>query len=249
MNTAFYTGVSGMIAFQQQLDVTSHNIANSSTPGYKAGRSSFSDLMYTAMDVRTEGDKVTGHGVKNVSTDIVMQQSGLKFTGNALDFAIVGEGFFALQGADGERKYTRNGAFTVSVEGKKGYLVSSTDGSYVLDNRGRRIELETSGADGGSFSAEGLTEKLGVYNFPNPYGLDRANGSSFTETEKSGRAKAVTNTKDNPSYDIKGSTLEFSAVNLGDEMINVIQAQRAFQMNSKIVQTADQIEEMINNLR
>ncbi|MEG1777546.1 MAG: flagellar hook-basal body complex protein, partial [Angelakisella sp.] len=92
MNTAFYTGVSGMVAFQQQMDVTAHNIANSTTAGYKAGRSSFSDLMYTAMDVRTPGEKVTGHGVKNASTDIIMSQSGLKLTGNVLDFAIVGDG-------------------------------------------------------------------------------------------------------------------------------------------------------------
>lgn len=235
-----------MIAFQQQMDVTAHNIANSTTVGYKVGRSAFSDLMYTAMDVRTPGDKVTGHGVKNFGTDVIMSQSGLKMTGNALDFAIVGEGFFALDDGSDTRKYTRNGAFTISPQGKKGYLVSATDGSYVLDNRGRRIELE---ADGGTFTAEGLTEKLGVYNFPNPYGLTRANGSSFTESENSGAAKSVANTKNNQHYDIKGGSLEFSATNLGDEMITVIQAQRAFQMNSKIVQTADEIEDMINNLR
>lgn len=248
MNTAFYTGVSGMIAFQQQMDVTAHNIANSTTVGYKVGRSAFSDLMYTAMDVRTPGDKVTGHGVKNFGTDVIMSQSGLKMTGQALDFAIVGEGFFALDDGSDVRKYTRNGAFTISAEGKKGYLVSATDGSYVLDNRGRRVELEATG-DGATFSAEGLIEKLGVYNFPNPYGLTRANGSSFTESEKSGSAKSAANNKDNQPYEIKGGTLEFSATNLGDEMITVIQAQRAFQMNSKIVQTADELEDMINNLR
>lgn len=248
MNTAFYTGVSGMIAFQQQLDVTSHNIANSATAGYKAGRSSFSDLMYTAMDVRTPGDKVTGHGVKNANTDVIMAQSGLKFTGRSLDFALVGDVFFALDDGSGTRKYTRNGAFTISAEGKKGYLVSSLDGSYVLDKRGRRIELDK--MEGSEvFSTDGVLEELGVYSFQNPFGLARADGSSFTETDTSGRARVVSNSKDAKNYDIKGASLELSATNLGDEMINVIQAQRAFQMNSKIVQTADQIEEMINNLR
>ncbi|MEG1942679.1 MAG: flagellar hook basal-body protein, partial [Angelakisella sp.] len=208
MNTAFYTGVSGMVAFQQQMDVTAHNIANSTTAGYKAGRSSFSDLMYTAMDVRTPGEKVTGHGVKNASTDIIMSQSGLKLTGNVLDFAIVGDGFFALDDGAGNLKYTRNGAFNVSMEGNKGYLISGVDGSYVLDNRGRRVELTPKGD--GQFSAEGVMDKLGVYNFSNPYGLARANGSSFTATEKSGKAAAVTNVKGNESYVLKGGTLEFS---------------------------------------
>ncbi|MEG1778038.1 MAG: flagellar basal body rod C-terminal domain-containing protein, partial [Angelakisella sp.] len=160
---------------------------------------------------------------------------------------IVGDGFFALDDGAGNLKYTRNGAFNVSMEGNKGYLISGVDGSYVLDNRGRRVELTPKGD--GQFSAEGIMDKLGVYNFSNPYGLARANGSSFTATEKSGKAAAVTNVKGNESYVLKGGTLEFSATNLGDEMITVIQAQRAFQMNSKIVQTADQIEEMINNLR
>lgn len=249
MNTAFYTGVSGMIAFQKHMDTTAHNMANVSTAGYKAGRSSFSDLIYTQMDVNTPGEKLVGHGAKNDITDLVMGQSSLSMTGRPLDFAIVGENcFFALEMADGGIKYSRNGAFQISIEGRKGFLVSGLDGSYVLDDRERRIELPVD-ETGTGFDFTGLEEKIGIFTFDNPYALAREDGSSFTETDNSGRARRVVNNTDNPSYELRGSTLENSGVQLTDEMVNIIQAQRAFQMNSTIVRTADEMEEMINNLR
>lgn len=244
MNSAFYTGVSGMIAFQEHMNTTAHNIANSGTTGYKSSRSSFSDLLYTQMDVKTDGEKMAGHGVKNGGPDLIMGQSSLRMTDQPLDFAIVGDGYFALDDGSGVRKYTRNGNFSVSSEGKNNYLVSRMDGSYVLDGRGRKITV-TKG-DKGDYDTAAVSDALGVYTFNNAFGLQRANGACFTESDNSGRAKSITGTD---AYDLRTSTLENSGVNLGDEMLNVIQSQRAFQMNSKIVQTADQIEEMINNLR
>lgn len=234
-----------MVAFQRHMDVTAHNIANVSTKGYKGGRSSFSDLLYTNMDVNTPGQKLEGHGVKHAGTDLLLDQGSLSMTGQELDFAIVGEGFFALDDGEGGRKYTRNGNFTISVEGNKAFLVSRLDGCYVLDERGRRIQLSKKD-NSEVYNTGDVLEKLGVYSFSNPYGLERANGSCFTETDISGRAKSITG---EDTYEIRGFTLENSSVNIGDEMMNIIQSQRAFQMNSKIVQTADQIEEIINNLR
>ncbi|MEG1687137.1 MAG: flagellar hook-basal body protein [Angelakisella sp.] len=247
MNIAFYTGVSGMAAFQQQMDITAHNIANSTTTGYKVSRASFSDLMYTQMDVKTPGEKTTGHGVKNANTDLLMSQGSLSATGRALDYAIVGDGFFALEDYNGEVKYSRNGAFDVSPQGSKNYLVSSLDGSYVLDGKGKRMTVST--MPEGGYDLTALQERLGIYTVANPYGLGRKDGSSFTVTDLSGPAKSVLNNKNAPAYELRGATLERSAVDLGSEMLNVIQAQRAYQMNSKIVQTADQMEELVNNLR
>lgn len=237
-----------MIAYQQHMDVTANNIANSTTAGYKTSRSTFSDLLYTAMDVNTPGEKLTGHGVKNGGPDLVFGQGTLAMTGRSLDYAIVGDGLFALQNAAGERKYTRNGNFGISPQGNKAYLVSNLDGSYVLDNKGKRIEL-TKNEGTETYDLTGMEEKLGVFYFQNPNGMGRADGSCFTESELSGRAKSAFNDKNAPLYEVRGGTLENSATDLSTEMVNVIQAQRAFQMNSKIVQTADQIEEMVNNLR
>lgn len=245
MNTAFYTGVSGLIAYQEHMNTTAHNISNSNTAGYKPGVSSFSDLMYTQMDVRTEGDKVEGHGVKYDKVNINMNQAGLNLTNRPLDFAIVGDGFFALEDGDGNVKYSRNGALGLGISGKNAFLVSASDGSYVLDAKGKRIKLPYK-EDGKTVDTSGLEQKIGIFTFPNKYGLERADGSSFTETNTSGKAYSITGSD---QYELRGGALEFSGVQLSDEMINVIQAQRAYQMNSKIITTADQMEELINNLR
>lgn len=245
MINAFYTGVSGMIAFQEHMNNTAHNIANVSTKGYKAGRSTFSDLIYSNMDVKTDGQKLAGHGVKNGGTDLMMQAGTLTMTGELLDFAIVGDGFFALENTDGALKYTRNGNFNISVEGRNNYLVSRLDGSYVLDANEQRIDVPVD--ESGSFDTAAVEKKLGVFNFENPWGLRREDGASFSETDVSGEPVTLNGTYSD--YEIRGMTLENSSVDLANEMLEVIQAQRAFQMSSRIVQTADQMEDTVNNLR
>lgn len=247
MNIAFYTGVSGMIAYQQEMDLTAHNIANVRTAGYKESRSSFSDLMYTEMNTNVEGEHLTGHGVRMQNTDLMYGQAGLNRTEFPLDFALLGDGFFAVDRGGEAPEYTRNGAFNLTVSGKNGYLTTS-DGGYVLDRKGKAIKLSMK--KDGSLDLEGITDKIGVYSFPNPYGLARADASSFRETDISGEAKAIVRGKKNETpYQLISGSLEVSAVELGDEMVNVIQSQRAFQFNSRMVQTADQMEEIINNLR
>lgn len=169
-------------------------------------------------------------------------------TGQPLDFALVGAGFFGLDDGSGNLKYTRNGNFTISVEGNRAYLVSRLDGSYVLDAKGREISLTRNEGES-TYDLTDVIERLGVFNTPNPYGMERAEGSCLRATDKSGPARSIVDSKNGPEYEIRGGTLENSSVDLGTEMLNVIQAQRAYQLNSKIVQTADQIEEMVNNLR
>ena len=253
MSIGFYTGVSGMTAYQQQLDTIAHNIANVNTSGFKSSRASFDDLLYTKMNVKVEGENKTGHGARVASTDISYgQPGGLEQTGYSLDFAVTGgEGLFAVDN-NGAREYTRNGAFGVSIEGKKGYLITN-DGAYVLDKRGKSISLNLD--DNGAAIVEDVAEHIGIYVFKNPYGLTPLTGSRFAETETSGTATEASKVRKSDKapnaakMEVMQYTLERSNVDLGEQMTDVIQAQRAFQLNAKVVQTADQLDEVINNLR
>lgn len=258
MSIAFYTGVAGMKAFQEKLNITGNNMANEGTYGYKKQSAAFNDLLYTRMNTHKNYDPagaganaeiggdamdLTGHGVRLGNTEVLFGQSGFVATDMPLDFAIAGDGLFALE-KDGVREYTRNGAFGLSIEGKKAYLVADS-GAYVLDGKGKPIALAI-GADNMP-DLTGLDKKLGVYNFSNPFGLMPASGSCFRETAVSGQGVAQkANSTDNV---VKQFTLENSSVELGDEMVDMMMTQRAFQMNAKVVQTADQIDEMVNNLR
>ena len=244
MNTAFYTGVSGLMAFQEHMNVTAHNIANVSTAGYKSERANFSDLMYTEMNVRAGEEKKDGHGTRVGRVDLNLSQGQINMTGRELDFAITGNGFFALE-RDGEVRYTRNGAFGISPAGNKGYLVSLNDGAFVLDKAGRPIKLAINRELGG-YDTDNIKEKIGIFEFSNPYGLEREENSSFKETELSGKPIDITGSA---AYELRGASLERSGTELGNEMLNMIEAQRAYQINSKVVRTADELEELVNNLR
>lgn len=270
MNIAFCNGVSGIITYQQDLDVLAHNMSNVNTNGYKATRTAFEDLLYTEMDTNGELKHLTGHGVRSRSVDLLMDQGSPRQTSRALDFAIMGEGFFAVE-RNGRLEYTRNGTMAISIEESStskrkssktsvpdGYLVSS-DGGYILDSKGKRIKLERD-KETNQFITDGLADKLGVYLFSNPYGLAQTSQSSFLETEISGEPyviaepeKANQKKKDEEAvekpYTVLQMAVESSNVNLADQMVGMIVTQRAYQMNAKMVQTADQLEEIINNLR
>lgn len=265
MSIAFYTGVSGMMASQKFMDATAHNMANVNTTGFKTQNASFQDLIYTKMNIHKnyglvegadgqpanetdipEEDRaydMVGHGVKVGSVHLMYQQGGFNFTESSLDFAIDGEGLFAVKNGKDEIEYTRNGHFNVSLEGRKAYLVNS-QGYHVLDRKGKAVVLTM---EDGVPQTFGLAEDIGVYHFTNPYGLIPTDGGSFLESENSGEAKAM-KAGETTSTVLQG-WLENSNVQLSDQMVNLIQAQRTFQLNSRVVQTADQIDEMINNLR
>lgn len=249
MNISFYNGVSGMLAYQEQLNQISNNIANSNTIGYKPDYSTFSELLYTQMAVNSAETPLTGHGVKIGDSHLIYRQGPVQQTGNDLDFALVGDGFFAVQRPNGNIEYTRNGAFDISIEGNKGFLVTA-DGSHVLDAQGRAISLQRS-PKGDMFDLSNLTDRLGIYDFPNPYGLVHSSGSCFRETEISGKAEAIKKNNDNTGrvYKLMAGAVEQSAVELADEMTGIITAQKAYQLNARMVQTADQMEEIANNLR
>lgn len=242
---AFYNGVSGMIAYQENLNVTAQNIANVNTIGYKASRSSFNDLLYTQMNTKVEGENLVGHGVKHQDTDLMFQQGSFQSTENMYDFALASDnGLFAVENANGEIEYTRNGTFALSTSGNSMYLVTS-DGAFVLDARGANIKVPVKEGTTNVPDLEGLNEKIGVYTFSNPYGLENRQGSRFVETALSGEPVAMKTT----DGVIMQGMLEFSKTDLAQEMTKMIEAQRAFQLNAKVVQTADELESTVNNLR
>lgn len=245
MNISFYNGVSGLIAYQEDLNAISHNMANINTAGYKGTNTSFQDLLYTEMDINREDRPLTGHGVRVAGLDLDVSQGSPRQTNRPLDLAILGEGFFAVE-RNGQVEYTRNGVFSISVEGKNGYLVSALDGGYILDQKGKRIKLTK---EGSTFDVENLTEKVGVYLFDNPYGLERTDSSSFLETDRSGAPHVVRKGREDAPYLLKQSAVESSNVELTDAMGQLIVTQKAYQMNAKMVKTADELEEIINNLR
>ena len=255
MNISYFTAVSAMNAFQKDLDVTANNMANVSTNGYKSMRSSFDDLLYTRMDMRPQAQ--VGHGVKNDGPGTVFQQGIFRKTDRKLDFAISGNAFFAIQTSEDEEEpaYTRDGAFQISSTEDGNYLTTS-DGSYVLDQDGDPIELEykqsEDGGDGtpGELDLDHLAEQIGLFVCENPEGLMHAGVNLFLTGETSGEWVSIEDLDDEEEKSkVLTMTLELSNSNMSTEMVNLMQTQRAFQLNSRIVSTADQMEEMINNLR
>lgn len=250
MNISFRNGASGIIAFQEDMDRLSHNVANAKTVGYKPDRSTFSDLLYTRMAVNTENEPLKGHGVRILDSRLVYEQAPVLQTESALDFALIGDGFFATRRPNGAVEYTRNGSFDISLEGDIGTLVNN-DGAHVLDAEGKDIELVRD-KDTGLFNLDGLKDRIGIYDFANPYGLIHSAGTYFKVSDNSGEPVSILQPGgkfDGRIYQLKQSALEQSGVNLATEMANVITAQRAYQFNAKIVQTADEMEQLINNLR
>ena len=253
MNISFYTGVSGLSAYQEGMNLISNNVANVNTVGYKPMAASFKDLVYTNMDTNSEEEILVGHGIKVDAANLSFQQGNMLQTGNELDFAISGNGLFAVDDK-GVTKYTRNGAMTISVEGNEKYLCMN-DGSYVLDNNGEKIEIpmkNITNDDGKVTGSEPdfskLQDQIGIFTFANPHGLSPMDGGKYLPTNISGEAVSSLDETSNAG-DLIAYTLESSGVDLADEMSAMMIMQKAYQFSAKVVQTADQIEEIVNNLR
>ena len=244
MSVSFHNGVSGMLASQEGMNRISHNIANSGTVGFKPERSEFESLLYSHMAVNSPDAPMTGHGTRIGDPGVIMRQGAVISTGRSTDFALMGDGFFAVKDENGEIKYTRNGNFHISVERDRKYLVSA-DGSHVLDGRKRPVELSSDD------DFQNIADEIGIYDFSNPFGLVPQTGSMFKPTESSGEAQAVQigKVKGNRNYRVISGALEQSAVELSDEMVNVIVTQKNFQLSARVVQTSDEMEQIINNLR
>ena len=249
MNKAFYTGASGLRAYQHNLDVIGHNITNSSTTGFKTTTPQFRELVRTEMalnknrEVGEDGLVRAGNGVKAQHDDLNFTQGSYQPTDYILDFAIGGEGFFAVMNDDSSIEYTRNGSFDISVEGDSMFLVDMS-GRYVLDAAQQRIEI---GKKPGTNipDIDLVKPRLGIYSFINPNGLIRTDGGSFIQSDNSGEPQLA----QPGDYTVVQSTLERSNVELSQEMTNMIVGQKAYQFSAKVVTTADEIEQLVNSLR
>lgn len=264
MNSAFYSAVSGMKAFQAELDVTANNMSNINTTAFKTSKVTFDELMKTQMNTKADGQHLVGHGIKVGQVKTVTTPGTLIQSESPLDFAIVGNAYFAIQGNedDEEPLYTRDGSFQISAT-EDGTYLTTKDGHYVLGMDGDLIELEYKTVKGKNDGEEetnvldldGLKDRLGLFTCDNPAGLIAEGSNRFRSSGTSGEWYEVEaeEADDEGKYQanpkIIACALEGSNADIGMEMVNVIESQRGFQLNGRIVTVADQIEEMINNLR
>ena len=241
MKAAFYAGTTGLIAQQNAIDAVGNNLSNLTTIGYKPEEISFRSLLYNHMYANTDDKPLTGYGVKAVSTGVDFTAGQYQATGGALDFAIQGDALFAVQNGT-KTEYTRDGEFGISVENGGSYLVT-TSGAYVLNKNLQKIQipyLNTSTVD-----TDTLKNELGLFTFRNPSALQPNSSNTFTATAQCGAATAAVGN----ASTVLSRYLEGSGTTAVDEMTNMIQAQRCYQMCAKVLQTADEDEQTINSLR
>jgi len=262
MIRSLFTASTGMIAQQLNIDTIAHNLANVNTTGFKKSRVNFQDLIYetikpagaetAAGTTIPEGIQV-GHGVRPSSIAKLFTQGAAIQTGNPFDLRIEGEGFFQVTLPDGRTAYTRDGAFKVNAEGE----VLTADG-YLMEpaiNIPDDAEVVSIGPDGtvsviqpGNDAAVNVGN-IQIVRFANPAGLDARLGRNLLlENDASGPPTVAT-----PGLDGLGSLsqgfLENSNVQVVEEILQMIIAQRAYEANSKVIQTADEMLQTANNVR
>lgn len=248
-----------MEAQQVNLNTIANNLANANTTGFKRSKIEFQDLLYQtprAVGAEAGGGNVvptgveTGNGTRVVSTAKIFTQGQLKQTGEKFDMAIEGDGFMQVQRPDGSFAYTRDGALKVNGQGK----VTTSDGFPVLSG----FQPIPPGSTGVSVSGNGevtvqgpsgtQTFRIQLSRFANPSGLRSLGGNLYEETPASGTVE-----QGNPGEDGYGTLmqgfLESSNVNIVEEMVNMIQAQRAYEINSKAIQTSDSMLEQMAQIK
>ncbi|MGN8432675.1 flagellar basal-body rod protein FlgG [Helicobacter pylori] len=261
MLRSLYSATSGMLAQQTHIDTTSNNIANVNTTGFKKSRADFNDLFYQAMQyagtntsnttLSPDGMEV-GLGVHPSAITKMFSQGSPKETENNLDVAITGKGFFQVQLPDGTTAYTRSGNFKLDEQGNlvtsEGYLLIP---QITLPEDTTQVNI---GVDGTVSVTQGLQTTSNVIgqitlaNFVNPAGLHSMGDNLFSITNASGDA-IVGNPDSQGLGKLRQGFLELSNVRLVEEMTDLITAQRAYEANSKSIQTADAMLQTVNSLK
>ena len=261
MLRSLFTAATGMIAQQTQVDVTSHNIANVNTMGYKKNRAEFADLMYQVMSYAGTPTSTTtthptgievGLGVRPQAITKIHSQGYFKETGNNLDMVIAGNGFFQVQMPDGTTAYTRNGAWKLDSDGN----IVNDDGLQLVPNitipaDATQISI---GIDGTvSVLQPGAQEmqqvgQIEIVNFINPAGLHSSGDNLFLETGASG-APIIGIAGQDGLGQIKQGFVEMSNVQLVEAMTELITGQRAYEANSKAITTSDAMLQTTNVLK
>lgn len=265
MIRALWTAATGMNAQQLNVDVISNNLANANTTGYKAARAEFKDLIYDTIQGPSNQQYVgspvniqVGVGVRPAATARDFSEGNLQQTNNPFDLAIDGKGFFVVQGLNGQRLYTRDGSFKLSVSGNQAMLVTS-EGYPVLDDTGNPITFDSTqkeiiisrtgevSAKDDTGNVQNLGIRLAVVNFINPDGLQAQGDNLYAETVASGQP--IYDNPTNPQNEVLQGFLETSNIKVVQEMVNLITAQRVYEINSKSIQAADEMMNTANNLR
>ena len=255
-------GATGMLAQQLNVEVISNNIANMNTTGYKRQRAEFNDLLYqnlrrvgsTSSDTGTivpTGVQL-GLGVKPAAVYRITEQGNITITDNPLDVAINGEGYFNVEMPSGETGYTRAGAFQLSPNGDlvtpDGYIIQP---GITIPINATSISINSSGQVSVDIDGQIAPQVVGnieLATFPNPAGLDAIGDNMFLQTSASGQASVATPTSRGFGSLLQGA-LETSNVNVVAEITNLITAQRAYELNSKVIETSDQLMSTVNNIR
>ncbi|MCL2747416.1 MAG: flagellar hook-basal body protein [Oscillospiraceae bacterium] len=258
MLQTIYTGMHGMVSQQLNIDAIANNVANVNTTGYKTTRVDFRDALYQTMISPTEnGPEINlrrGAGVLVYQNIRDYRQGARLETERALDFALEGPGFFRVEDLNGEILYTRGGSYYLSVEGGGDYLVDA-QGRYLLDTNGARIRVQGVAAnmqlsqDGaltyamqdGTLVNAGV--RLGLFAFDNRNGLTARGDGYFSPSENSGQPRPSAGTE------VWQGCLEASNVDYSYEVTRLIRAQRAYQLASRCVTTADQMAGIVNTIR
>ncbi|AXH98705.1 flagellar basal body rod protein FlgG [Sporosarcina sp. PTS2304] len=263
MIRSMYSGISGLKNFQTKLDVIGNNIANVNTYGFKKGRTVFKDLYsQTVAGASAPGQnrggvnpKQVGLGSQLAAIDTIHTGGSMQTTGNTLDLAIEGDGFFIV-GEDGgtEKFYTRAGNFYLDEAGD----IVDGDGRYLLDDGGAKINVDLEatslsiGQDGAvNMVLDGvltLVGNVGLAKFNNPSGLTKIGGNLYEESANSGVAAEGLPLAEGRGA-IKSGSLEMSNVDLSEEFTEMIVAQRGFQANTRIITTSDEILQELVNLK
>jgi flagellar basal-body rod protein FlgG len=251
----------GMQAQQTNVEVISNNIANMSTTGFKRRRAEFQDLLYQNMrsvgssssdngSVVPSGAQI-GLGVKTAAIYRITEQGTIQQTGNSLDIAIQGNGYFQVTLPSGETSYTRDGTFALSPNGEvvtaDGYIVSP---GITVPTNAVSVTVSATGQVQAQISGQTNPSTLGQFElaaFPNEAGLDAQGGNLFLQSGASGNA--VTGVPGSPGFGgIMQGYVENSNVNVVTEISNLITAQRSYEMNSKVITSSDEMLQTLTNL-
>jgi len=255
MLRAMYTSATGMKAQELLIDNTANNLANVNTTAFKRSRLDFADLVYTTL--RQPGSRVSttqvsptglqiGNGVRVVATNKHFAQGSIEQTGNPLDVAIEGDGFFRVTLANGEFRYTRAGNFRINDQGAlvnpDGHVIQGVSIPPEIDVR--QITIGTDGTvEGGQSGSSGTLANLGqieIFTFLNPAGLSSEGSNLYAETLASGTAQSGTGGA--PGFGLlRQNSVENSNVEVVTELISLISAQRAYEINSRAIRAGDEM--------
>ena len=259
MSQALWIAKTGLEAQQTRMSVVSNNLANVNTTGFKQERAVFEDLLYqnvrqsggqTSQDTELPSGLNLGTGVRVVATEKVFSQGAMLQTGNALDMAIKGRGFFQILMPDGNLAYTRDGTFQLNAQGEivtsSGYIVQP---ALTIPDGAQSVTVGTDGVVSVQLAGQVNPSQVGsveTVDFINPAGLQPIGENLFIETASSGTAQAGTPGLNGFGSIVQGA-LEGSNVNVVAELVNMIETQRAYEMNSKAISTTDQMMQYLNN--